>query len=125
MERPMSIVVADESTQTGRDEKHRFKRIERPMSIAVVDEDVPPAPHDAQPVVREDAGDSMRVKHFVESCPHVRDQIIPMNGGRFNMDQYLRVLRAKAELDPSIGMALTVAGQPGIAARAARFTVLG
>ena len=50
----------------------------------------------------------MRLPSFNATCPHVRDQIIPMNGGRFNVDQYLRVLRAKAELDVSVAMALTV-----------------
>jgi hypothetical protein len=49
----------------------------------------------------------MRLPSFVETCPHVRDNIIPLNGGRFNVDQYLRVLRAKAEVDVSIAMALT------------------
>ena len=50
----------------------------------------------------------MRLPSFNETCPHVRDQIIPLNGGRFNVDHYLRVLRAKAEVDVSIAMALTV-----------------
>jgi hypothetical protein len=43
----------------------------------------------------------------VETCPHICDEIIPLNGGRFNVDHYLRVLRAKAEVDVSIAMALT------------------
>src|SRR5688572_6575126 len=50
----------------------------------------------------------MRLPSFNATCPHVRDQIIPMNGCRFNVDHYLRVLRAKAELDVSVAMALTV-----------------
>ena len=50
----------------------------------------------------------MRLPSFNETCPHVRDQIIPLNGGRFNVDHYLRVLRAKAVLDVSIAMAMTV-----------------
>jgi hypothetical protein len=52
--------------------------------------------------------DRMRLPSFVETCPHVHDKIIPLNGGRFNVDHYLRVLRAKAELDVSVAMALTV-----------------
>jgi hypothetical protein len=51
--------------------------------------------------------DCMRIPSFVETCPHVRDKIIPLNGGRFNVDHYLRVLRAKAEADVSLAMALT------------------
>jgi hypothetical protein len=99
------------------------------MSIAVADEDLPPVHTEAQTVVKHDpevTDHSMRVPYFVESCPHVRDQIIRMNGGRFNVDHYLRVLRAKAELDESIAMALTAAGLRGVAAPAARhFTLLG
>lgn len=52
--------------------------------------------------------DRMRLPSFDETCPHVSDKIIPLNGGRFNVDHYLRVLRAKAELDVSIAMALPV-----------------
>ena len=52
--------------------------------------------------------DRMRIPSFVETCPHVCDEIIPLNGGRFNVDHYLRVLRAKAETDVSVAMALTV-----------------
>ena len=52
--------------------------------------------------------DRMRLPSFVETCPHVCDHIIPLNGGRFNVDHYLRVLRAKAEVDVSVAMALTV-----------------
>jgi hypothetical protein len=147
MERPMSIAVMDENTPAVHKSEHR---IERPMSIAVVGDDLPPVHHDTRGVARDDAqvvrrnvppgqrqvpslqrlphpgaaatiaDHSMRVPYFVESCPHVRDQIIRMNGGRFNVDHYLRVLRAKAELDESIAMALTVAGERGIAARAVR-----
>jgi hypothetical protein len=51
--------------------------------------------------------DRMRLPSFVETCPHVGDRIIPLNGGRFNMDHYLRVLRSKSEIDESIAMALT------------------
>ena len=94
--------------------------MERPMSIAVVDDDTPAEHDDAHHFSREDvavtgrratADQPARLPSFVGSCPHVRDQIIPMNGGRFNVDHYLRVLRAKAELDVSIAMALTAAGQ--------------
>jgi hypothetical protein len=52
--------------------------------------------------------DRMRIPSFMETCPHICDNIIPLNGGRFNVDHYLRVLRAKAETDVSIAMALTV-----------------
>ena len=104
--------------------------MERPMSIEFVDETTPSVHHDARvagPLPRSrretpprqrrqryaDSGipvvdDRMRLPSFVETCPHVRDKIIPLNGGRFNVDHYLRVLRAKAELDVSVAMALTV-----------------
>ena len=52
--------------------------------------------------------DRMRLPSFEETCPHVSDKIISLNGGRFNVDHYLRVLRAKAEIDASLAMALTV-----------------
>lgn len=52
--------------------------------------------------------DRMRLPSFMETCPHICDKIIPLNGGRFNVDHYLRVLRAKAENDESLAMALTV-----------------
>jgi hypothetical protein len=52
--------------------------------------------------------DRMRLPSFMETCPHICDKIIPLNGGRFNVDHYLRVLRAKAESDVSLAMALTV-----------------
>ena len=52
--------------------------------------------------------DRMRLPSFMETCPHICDKIIPLNGGRFNVDHYLRVLRAKAEVDVSVAMALTV-----------------
>jgi hypothetical protein len=90
------------------------------MSITVVDDDSPAEHEDVPRFSRENvavvrnsamADQPARIPSFVGSCPHVRDQIIPMNGGRFNVDHYLRVLRAKAELDHSIAMALTAAGQ--------------
>ena len=40
-------------------------------------------------------------------CPHVRDQFIPLNGGRLNLDHYLRVLRAKALSDPTLVLVAT------------------
>ena len=55
--------------------------------------------------------DRMRLPSFMETCPHICDKIIPLNGGRFNVDHYLRVLRAKAERDVSLAMALTVRPQ--------------
>ena len=111
MERPMSItVVVDDDTPAAHDDAHRFSR----ENVAVV-------PNSAL------TDHSARIPSFVGSCPHVRDQIIPMNGGRFNVDHYLRVLRAKAELDPSIAMALTAAGQPRISRQslASHLTLLG
>ena len=69
-----------------------------------------------RPVRSADAGipvvdDRMRIPSFMETCPHICDKIIPVNGGRFNVDHYLRVLRAKAEIDVSLAMALTVRPQ--------------
>lgn len=116
METPMLITVADETTpvahndahvigqeQDAREhEKERLTRVRRRT------------PSGAQRQVRyADAGipvvdDRMRIPSFVETCPHVCDEIIPLNGGRFNVDHYLRVLRAKAETDVSVAMALTV-----------------
>ena len=116
METPMSITVVDETTpvphndaplngreqETRGPEKERLTRVRRRTPSA------------AQRQVRyADAGipvvdDRMRLPSFVETCPHVCDEIIPLNGGRFNVDHYLRVLRAKAEVDASLAMALTV-----------------
>ena len=115
MERAMSIIFADETTPVvhrelhlvGREEgahepeKERLTRVRRRTPAA------------AQRQVRyADRGiplvdDRMRLPSFVETCPHICDEIIPLNGGRFNVDHYLRVLRAKAEVDVSIAMALT------------------
>jgi len=53
----------------------------------------------------------MRIPSFMETCPHISDNVIPLNGGRFNVDHYLRVLRAKAEIDVSVAMAFTVRPQ--------------
>ena len=110
--------------------------MERPMSIAVIDDDKPEELNETHRFSRENvavAADGIaadkpaRLPSFDASCPHVRDQIIPMNGGRFNVDHYLRVLRAKAELDVSIAMALTAAGQPRISQQPPlrHFTLLG
>jgi len=43
-----------------------------------------------------------RIPNFGGHCYHIKDQIIPLNGGRFNLDHYLRVLREKAQLDPTV-----------------------
>ena len=117
MERPMSITFVDETTPVVHDdvqligqevareqERERLTRVRRRT----------PAPQ--RQVRYADGGipvvdDRMRLPSFDESCPHVRDKIIPLNGGRFNVDHYLRVLRAKAELDESIAMALTARAQ--------------
>lgn len=116
METVMSITVADETTTvspndahlTGQDhevrapDEERLTRVRRRTPSAV-----------QRQVHYADAGipvvdERMRIPSFVETCPHVCDHIIPLNGGRFNVDHYLRVLRAKAELDVSVAMALTV-----------------
>ena len=116
METVMSITVVDETTPvspndahlTGQDNEAREPEQER---LTRVRRRTPSA---AQRQVRyADGGipvvdDRMRLPSFVETCPHVGDNIIPLNGGRFNVDHYLRVLRAKAELDVSVAMALTV-----------------
>ena len=116
METVMSITVVNETTTVSHNdaqlnaqeneargpEKERLTRVRRRT------------PSGAQPQVRyADGGipvvdDRMRLPSFVETCPHVCDNIIPLNGGRFNVDHYLRVLRAKAEIDVSVAMALTV-----------------
>ena len=112
MERPMLIVVADETTpevdndaqlgglEVDAPENERLTRVRRRT------------PSETQRVRYADGGTPvvdirMRIPSFDETCPHVRDNIIPLNGGRFNVDHYLRVLRAKAEVDVSIAMALT------------------
>ena len=116
METTMSITVVDETTPVahhdahlnGQDQETREPGKER---LTRVRRRTPSA---AQPHVRyADAGipvvdNRMRIPSFVETCPHVCDEIIPLNGGRFNVDHYLRVLRAKAETDVSVAMALTV-----------------
>jgi hypothetical protein len=114
MERAMSIIFADETTATvnndvrvvGPEGEAREPETER---LTRVRRRTPSA---SRRVRYADAGipvvdDRMRLPSFVEACPHVRDNIISLNGGRFNVDHYLRVLRAKAEVDVSIAMALT------------------
>ena len=114
MEKPMLIMVADETTPEldndahlgGPDDEARQPESER---LTRVRRRTPPASQR----VRYAGGETpvvdirMRIPSFDETCPHVRDNIIPLNGGRFNVDHYLRVLRAKAEVDVSIAMALT------------------
>jgi len=44
----------------------------------------------------------VRLPRFGGYCPHIKDQIIRLNGGTFNVTHYLRVLYAKAQLDPTV-----------------------
>jgi hypothetical protein len=119
METPMSITVVDDTAPLAHNdahfigqekaarepEKERLTRVRRRT------------PSVSQRQVRSTQGgipvvdDRMRIPSFTETCPHICDNIIPLNGGRFNVDHYLRVLRAKAEVDVSIAMALTVRPQ--------------
>ena len=110
----LSIAVADEATRALQVGADRFAREEDALPEngarrLLRRRQVAPPVHrlryaDAGPRMIDQP---MRLPSFNETCPHVRDQIIPLNGGRFNVDHYLRVLRAKAELDVSIAMALT------------------
>ena len=119
MERPMSITVVDDTTPLAHNDAHLIgqekgarepenKRLTRVRRRT---------PSVSQRQVRSvDGGipvvdDRMRLPTFMETCPHICDKIIPLNGGRFNVDHYLRVLRAKAEIDVSVAMALTVRPQ--------------
>ena len=115
METAMLIQVVDEVTRAPND-AHRNAQVQETREqeedrLTRVRRRTPSA---GQRSVRyADAGipvvdDRMRLPSFVETCPHVCDSIIPLNGGRFNVDHYLRVLRAKAETDVSLAMALTV-----------------
>lgn len=114
MERAMSIMFADETTGVVDSEAHIVGLVvdapaAEPERLTLVRGGAAVAP---QRVRYADLGmtvvdDRMRIPSFDETCPHVRDNIIPLNGGRFNVDHYLRVLRAKAEVDVSIAMALT------------------
>ena len=119
MERPMSIIVVDDTSSLTHDEAHligqekgarepekeRLTRVRRRT------------PSVSQRQVRSASGgipvvdDRMRIPTFMETCPHISDNVIPLNGGRFNVDHYLRVLRAKAEIDVSVAMAFTVRPQ--------------
>ena len=114
MERPMSIMFANEITPVVDSDAHVVgwgseAREPETRRLTHVRRRTPSAP---QRVIYADGripvvDERMRIPSFVETCPHVRDNIIPLNGGRFNVDHYLRVLRAKAEVDVSIAMALT------------------
>lgn len=44
----------------------------------------------------------MRLPHFADTCPHIADEIQPLNGGRFNIDHYLRTLRERMVNDPTV-----------------------
>ena len=115
MERAMLIKFADETTAVVDSDTHVVgpeveAREPETRRLTHVRRRTPSAP---QRVLYADSGipvvdDRMRIPSFVETCPHVRDTIIPLNGGRFNVDHYLRVLRAKADVDVSIAMALTL-----------------
>ena len=120
MEATLSITVADETTPMVQNDAHFIGLLEvarepEPERLTRARRRTPPAAQ--RPVHYADSGiavvdDRMRIPSFVEVCPHIRDNVIPLNGGRFNVDHYLRVLRAKAEVDVSIAMALTArAGQ--------------
>lgn len=116
METLMSITVVDDTTPLAHNEDHLIgqqqdaRKPERERITRVRRR----TPSVAQRPVRSANGgipvvdDRMRLPSFMETCPHIRDTIIPLNGGRFNVDHYLRVLRAKAEIDVSLAMALTV-----------------
>ena len=117
MERPMSIVLMDETRPATSTDSHRpaTKAIAFPELTAAAEPGNQSADVSLQQQDADEGSSStdqqMRLPSFVESCPHVRDQIIPLNGGHFNVDHYLRVLRAKVEGDVSIAMAMTAVGQ--------------
>ena len=123
MERPMSIVLTNETTHVMNNDPHHLGPEDTPVleaSAAPERQNQPPVPSPQQSDADAESpleDHPMRLPFFDESCPHVRDQIIPLNGGHFNVDHYLRVLRAKSETDVSIAMALTAVGQLGIATR--------
>ena len=106
MDTPRSITIVDETTPVAHQgapesEKERLTRVRRRTPSAA-----------QRQVHYADSGipvvdDRVRLPSFTATCPHVCDTIIPLNGGRFNVDHYLRVLRAKAEIDVSVAMALT------------------
>ena len=115
METMMSITVVDETTTVSHTDarpaaqEHAGRAAETERLTRVRRQ----TPSVQQSVLYADIGipvadDRMRIPSFAETCPHISDKIIPLNGGRFNVDHYLRVLRAKAEMDVSVAMALTV-----------------
>ena len=116
METLMSITVVDDTTPLAHNEAHLIgqeqdARIPDQERLTRARRRTPSVSQ--RPVRSADSGipvvdDRMRLPSFMETCPHIRDKIIPLNGGRFNVDHYLRVLRAKAEIDVSLAMALTV-----------------
>ena len=98
---PMSITVVDETIPVAHNDGHlsglydkaRESEIERLTTVRRQARSAAEhQSHDADvgiPLV----DDRMRLPSFAETCPHVRDKIIPLNGGRFNVDHYLRVVR--------------------------------
>jgi hypothetical protein len=130
MERPMSIVLTDETTPAMNNDPHQCAA---PEDTVVAETRAAPEPPNQPPVsssqernadARSSSADHpMRLPSFDEVCPHVRDHIIPMNGGHFNVDHYLRVLRAKVETDESIAMTLTAFGQGKMGTRPHRPTL--
>ena len=116
MERPMSIVLTDETKPATHNARYHWAA---PAETVVPESDEPLNEEAESP----SADHPMRLPSFDEVCPHVRDHIIPMNGGHFNVDHYLRVLRAKAETDVSVAMALTALGQQKMTTRPHRPTL--
>ena len=116
METAMSITVVDDTTPLAHNDAHLIgqeteAREPQKERLTRVRRRTPSVPQ--RQVRFADGGipvvdDRMRIPSFTETCPHICDKIIPLNGGRFNVDHYLRVLRAKAEIDSSLAMALTV-----------------
>jgi hypothetical protein len=54
----------------------------------------------------------MRIPSFPGTAPHVKDYVIALNGGRFNVDLYLRVLREKTMYDLETPQATLVSLSP-------------
>ena len=119
METSMLIQVVDDTTPLAHNDAHLIGQEEEAREpeqehLTRVRRRTPSVPQ--RHVRSADGGipvvdDRMRLPTFMETCPHICDKIIPLNGGRFNVDHYLRVLRAKAEIDVSVAMALTVRPQ--------------
>ena len=115
METAMLITVVDETSPVAHNDVHLNGQVQEAREpekerLTHVRRRTPPAAQ--RPVRSADGGipvvdERMRLPYFVETCPHICDKIIPLNGGRFNVDHYLRVLRAKAEIDVSLAMAFT------------------